>query len=371
MTIRLPLEGVRVLDASRVLAGPFCTMLLSDLGAEIVKVEDPERGDETRNYQPMIGKESSYFLSVNRNKDVVFLNLKDEADRQRLYSLVKKSDVFIHNFLPGVEEKLGVRYVTIRSKNRKILYVTISGYGRIGRRSDLPGYDILMQGESGLMSVTGRDEKNLARVGNSTVDIYAGYLCATTILAYLLSGSLSKRRRSVKLDIPLIGSALYSMPFLFGSFAATGKDPKPIGTAHPGIVPYQPFETKDRTIMIAVANNNHWEKFCNAIGRKDLLRDKRFLTNELRVENREQLIPILKTVMMKRGMEQWLRLFRKTSVPAAPINKISDVMRDEEIARFVDRKRVRGKRMLFPKLPVTVNEEMIYSYRKDPPEFRK
>jgi crotonobetainyl-CoA:carnitine CoA-transferase CaiB-like acyl-CoA transferase len=368
---RLPLKGVRILDASRVLAGPFCTMLLSDLGAEIVKVEDPKRGDETRNYQPMIGNESSYFLSVNRNKDVVFLNLKDEEDRQRLYYLAKKSDVFIHNFLPSVEEKLGVEFETIRSKNRKILYVTISGYGRTGKRSNLPGYDILMQGESGLMSVTGRDEENLARVGNSTVDIYAGYLCATTILAYLLSGSLRNQRRSVKLDIPLIGSAFYSMPFLFGSFAATGKDPKPIGTAHPGIVPYQPFKTKDRTIMIAVANNNHWQRFCKAIGRNDLLGDKRFLTNELRVKNREQLIPILITVMMQKSTEQWLRLFRRTSVPAAPINKISDVMRDREIAGFIDKKRVRGNRMLFPKLPVTVNEEIIYSYRKDPPEFRK
>lgn len=371
MTGKLPLKGVRVLDASRVLAGPFCTMLLSDLGAEITRVEDPERGDETRNYQPMIGNESSYYLSVNRNKEAVFLNLKDEGDRQKLYSLAKKSDVFIHNFLPSVEEKLGVGYATIRSKNRRIVYVTISGYGRSGKRSNLPGYDILMQGESGLMSATGRDEGNLARVGNSTVDIYAGYLCATTILAYLLSASLNGQKRGVKLDIPLIGSVLYSMPFLFGSFAATGVDPKPIGTAHPGIVPYQPFETKDRTIMIAVANNNHWQKFCRAIGRNYLLEDKRFLTNELRVRNREQLIPILTEIMKQKDTKQWLKLFRKMSVPAAPINKLSDVMKDAEIARFIDKKLVRGKKMLFPKLPITANEEMIYSYRKDPPPFLK
>jgi crotonobetainyl-CoA:carnitine CoA-transferase CaiB-like acyl-CoA transferase len=367
---KLPLEGIRILDASRVLAGPFCTMLLSDLGAEVTKVEDPEKGDETRNYQPMIGDESSYFLSINRNKDVVFLNLKDEADRKTLYSLAKKSDVFIHNFLPGVEEKLGVGYDAISSKNGRIVYVTISGYGRTGRRSNLPGYDILMQGESGLMSVTGLDEENLARIGNSTVDIYAGYLCATAILAYLYSRSLRKQK-SVKLDIPLIGSVLYSMPFLFGYFAATGKDPKPLGTAHPGIVPYQPFKTKDGTIMIAVANNNHWQKFCNTIGRVDLLEDKRFSTNELRVRNREQLIPILKNVIVQKSTGQWLKLFRKTSVPAAPINRVSDVMKDGELARFIDKKSVRGKKMLFPKLPVTVNEEMIYSYRRDPPEFRK
>ncbi len=366
---KLPLEGIRVLDASRVLAGPFCTMLLSDLGAKIIKVEDPIQGDETRNYRPMIGNESSYFLSVNRNKDVVFLNLKDEADKQKLYALVKESDVFVHNFLPKVEEKLGVVYETINSINKRILYVTISGYGRISKRFELPGYDILMQGESGLMSVTGKDEDSLSRVGNSTVDIYAGYLCATTILAYLFSNSSHKRREGMRLDIPLIGSVLYSMPFLFGSFAATGRDPRPLGTAHPGIVPYQSFKTRDRKIMIAVANNNHWQKFCKTIKREDLLKDERFLTNEMRVRNREQLIPILENILKSKSSKQWLQIFRKSTVPAAPINKISDVLKDRELVKYIDKKKVRGKTMLFPKLPVTSNRTLIYSYRKDPPGF--
>jgi crotonobetainyl-CoA:carnitine CoA-transferase CaiB-like acyl-CoA transferase len=268
-----------------------------------------------------------------------------------------------------VEEKLGVGYETINSINKRILYVTISGYGRISKRSELPGYDILMQGESGLMSVTGKDEDSLSRVGNSTVDIYAGYLCATTILAYLFSNSSHKRREGMRLDIPLIGSVLYSMPFLFGSFAATGRDPRPLGTAHPGIVPYQPFETRDRKIMIAVANNNHWQKFCKTIKREDLLKDERFLTNEMRVSNRDQLIPILETIMKSKSSKQWLRIFRKSTVPAAPINKISDVLKDRELVKYIDKKKVRGKTMLFPKLPVTSNRTLIYSYRKDPPGF--
>lgn len=366
---KLPLSGITILDASRVLAGPFCTMLLSDLGARVIKVEDPRKGDETRKYQPMIGKESSYFLSVNRNKEVAFLDLSLKAGRERLYALTKKSDIFVHNFLPVVENKLGVTYEKIKSVNDGILYVTISGYGRNSKRSDRPGYDILMQGESGLMSVTGKDEKHFARVGNSTVDIYAGYLCATTILAYLFANSKLKKRKSVALDVPLMGSVLYSMPYLFGSFAATGRDPVPFGTAHPGIVPYQEFRTKDKNIMVAVANDNHWKKFCIAIQREELLNDRRFDTNESRVKNRKALIPKLDKIMKQKSAKEWLKLFRRTSVPAAPINRLSNVLNDNELAGFVDKRIVRGNRMLFPKLPITANKKSVYSYENDPPEF--
>lgn len=366
---RLPLSGMTILDASRVLAGPFCTMLLSDLGAKVIKVEDPVKGDETRKYQPVVGNESSYFLSVNRNKEAVFLNLADDKGRENLYSLVKKSDVFLHNFLPHVEKKLGVTYKEIKSVNDRILYVTISGYGRNGKKSELPGYDILMQGESGLLSVTGKDEENLARVGNSTVDIYAGYLCAATILSYMLSNSRHKKWKSVKLDIPLIGSAFYSMPYLFGSYAATGRNPVPFGTAHPGIVPYQLFKTADGRIMIAVANNNHWEKFCKVVHREDLLKVEKFISNEMRVRNREILVPLLEAIVEKKSTREWLRLFRKNSIPASPINRISDVLKDSELTKFVDKRRIRGKKMLFPKLPVTDGDKMIYSYGEDPPAF--
>lgn len=366
---RLPLEGVKVLDLSRVLAGPFCTMLLSDLGAKVIKVEDPVKGDETRKYGPMIGNESSYFLSVNRNKEVVFLNLAVKEGREKLYSLVKRSNVFLHNFLPQVEEKLGVTYKDIRSINDSILYVTISAYGKSGRRSEFPGYDILMQGESGLLSVTGKDEDNLSRVGNSTVDIYAGYLCAITILSYMYSNLATGRRKSVKLDIPLIGSALYSMPFLYGAYAATGKDPVPTGISHPGIVPYQVFNTTDGKMILAVANNNHWEKLCKTIHREDLLKDGRFISNEERVANREILIPIMEEIMKKKSTNEWLSLFKKTLIPAAPINRISDVLKDSELTKFIDKRKVRGKNMLLTKLPITEDEKMIYSYRKDPPAF--
>ncbi|MEM3192631.1 MAG: CoA transferase [Candidatus Parvarchaeota archaeon] len=366
---RLPLEGVRVLDASRVLAGPFCTMLLSDLGAEIIKVEDPARGDETRNYQPMIGNESSYFLSINRNKESIFLDLNSDAGRKRLYSLVKKSDVFLHNFLPRVEKKLGVTYEKIRSQNNGILYVTISAYGGNSTRADLPGYDILMQGESGLMSVTGCDENTLARIGNSTVDIYTGYLAATVILAYLLANSRRKQRKSVKLNIPLFGSAVYSMPFLFSSFAATGRDPIPLGTAHPGIVPYQSFATSDGRIIIAVANNNHWEKFCRVTNMEELLQDERFSSNELRVKNRDILIPIIGETIKTKKTAEWLSIFRQNSVPAAPINKISDVLKDKELKEYIDTRKVRGKEMYFPKFPLLANNKPVYAYKKDPPKF--
>ncbi len=368
-TSRLPLSGITVLDASRVLAGPFCTMLLSDLGARVIKIEDPWSGDETRKYQPMIGNESSYFLSVNRNKESVFLDLTEKNAREKLLSLVKKSDVFVHNFLPRVEKKLGVTFKEIKGANERILYVTISTYGRKSRRSNLPGYDILMQGESGLLSVTGKDEDTLARVGNSTVDIYAGYSCATAILSYLFYNSTLKRKRSFRLDIPLIGSAIYSMPYLLGSFAATGKDPVPLGIAHPGIVPYQAFDTKDGKIIIAIANNNHWEKFCRAIHRDGLLIDKRFRSNEERVMNRKTLIPLLAKIMKGKRTKEWLTLFRRKSIPAAPINKISDILRDHELAKFIDKQNVRSKNMLFSKLPITENNRMIYSYRKDPPVF--
>ncbi|MCL4333458.1 MAG: CoA transferase [Candidatus Thermoplasmatota archaeon] len=369
--VNLPLEGVKILDASRVLAGPFCSMLLSDLGAEVIRVEDREKGDETRYYQPLIGRESSYYLSINRNKKVLFLNLKERNGRERLYSLIRKSDVFIHNFLPRVEEELGVGYDTIRSKNGKIIYVTISGYGREGKRASLPGYDILMQGESGLMSVTGMDENNLARIGNSTVDIYTAYLCATTILAYLYSSAKRGERGGTRVDIPLIGSAIYSMPFLFGYLAATGENPKPAGTAHPGIVPYQPFDTKDRKLIIAVANNNQWGRFCAAINRPDLVNDERFRTNEQRVKHRDELIPLLEQIMIQKRASQWIRIFNGRSIPVAPINRLTDVMNEMSLSSFIERRNVRGKEMLFTKFPASIDGKRIQSFRRNPPTHRK
>ncbi len=367
---KLPLEGIMIVDASRVLAGPFCSMILSDLGARIVKIEDPAQGDETRAYGPMIGGESSYFLSINRNKEVAFLDLKSRDGKEELYKLVAKADVFLHNFLPRVERELGVTYDLTRKVNPGIIYVTISGYGREGPRSDLPGYDIMMQAESGLMSVTGQDRENVARVGNSTVDIYAGYLAAVSILAHILEHRRNGKKKAVNLDISLIGSAIYSMPFLFGAFSATGKDPVPYGTAHPGIVPYQLFRTKDGSIMIAVANNNHWSRFCRSIGREDLLRESRFRTNEFRVKNRKLLVPQLEEAIAAKTTDQWLGVFRNSSVPASPVNRISDVLKERDFGDLILRKKVRGMKMLFTNFPALSDGKMVRSYRSDPPPFR-
>lgn len=364
----LPLEGIKIVDASRVLAGPFCTTVLSDLGASIIKIEDPLNGDETRHYGPFIDGVSSYFMSVNRNKTGVRLDLKNPEDRKRLYKLVRESHVFIHNFTPETEEKLGVGFDELKKHNGNLIYISISGYGREGPSAGLPAYDIVIQAESGLMSVTGCDENSVVRVGNSTSDIYAGYQCAISALSYLLVNR-NGGKDAVHIDISLLDSTLYSMTYLIPYFSAENKSPKALGISHPGIVPYQRFRTTDDDIIIAVANDRQWSKFSRLFDLDSEENKRLFSKNEDRVRNREILVKLIQSRIINLPSNQILDLLKSNGVPAGRINNIEKMIMDPQVKhqKSVMKVSIGEREVAFASFPPIVNGQRLNFYRKPPP----
>ncbi len=363
------LKDVKIIDASRVFAGPFSTMILSDLGAEVIKIENPDGGDETRAYQPLINKTSSYFVSINRNKSSLCLNLKNEGDKKKLFELVKDAEVFIHNFKNSTINSFGIGFDKLKEINNKIIYVTISTYGDNTSRFEEPGYDIIMQGETGLLSVTGTSKDQYCRVGNSTVDVYTGYIAAIMIASALFKKSVDPTFDGVHINVPLFNAGIYSMTYLFGYYSALDQDPQPSGVTHPGIVPYQKFDTEDEPIIIAIANENLWNKFCRVIQKEELIADTKFKNNEYRVKNRNILIPILQDVLIKKKSSEWVKIFKEKGIPVSKINKISDIVHSEFVNSYggLFEKEIDGKKFYFPAFPATVNKEFLNFYRKDPP----
>ena len=363
-----PLEGVKVLDLSRVLAGPFCSLILSDLGASVIKIEDPKNGDETRGYGPFVDNMSTYFASVNRNKTSVKINLKDPEDRENFYALVKNSDVLIHNFTPETEKKLGVEFETLRKINDRLIYISISGYGRDGPYGGLPAYDIVIQAESGLMSVTGCDENNVTRVGNSTADIYAGYQCAIAAVSYLFASERNEPI-AVNIDVSLLESTLYSMTYLIPFYSAENKSPKAIGISHPGIVPYQKFKTSDHDIVIAVANDGQWAKLVKILKLESIDGIEEFSSNKERVKNREKVTEIVQSAIIDKKYSDLLEILRSNGIAAGGINNIEETLNDPQVIhrRSVIEKNIRGKEIHFASFPLIINGRRLPFYRKDPP----
>ena len=300
-----PLRGVRIVDLSRVLAGPFCTMILGDLGAEIIKVEIPGQGDDTRQWgPPFIGGESAYFLSVNRNKKSITLNLKNSKARQIIRELVKLSDVFVENFRPGVTKELGVDYETLKLVNPRLVYCSISGFGQEGPYRDRPAYDIVMQAMGGFMGITGTPEGEPVRIGMAITDLCAGLYATVAILSALIRCG----KTGQFIDIALFDSTISLMTYMAGYYFASGSIPARMGSAHPTIVPYQAFGTKDRRhVIVAVGNDKLWHLFCDAMGLGDLKEDARFARNADRVGNREELIEKLNSVFLSRNRDEWVR----------------------------------------------------------------
>ena len=326
-----PLGGIRVLDASRVLTGPFATMTLGDLGAEIIKIETPNAGDDTRQWgPPFIAGESAYFLSINRNKKSLTLNLNTEQGRNIFYDLAAKCDVLIENFRPGVTEKLQIDYETVSKKNPKLIYCSITGYGADGPYRDWPAYDIVVQGMGGIMGVTGEADRPPVRIGVAISDIGAGMYACIAILA-----ALAARERTGKgqlIDISLLDSTISWMTYMAGHFFATGHTPKRMGSAHPTIVPYQCFKTKDEEfITIAIGNDKLFRNFSDAIGMKELADDPKFVSNPLRVANRAQLIPLLERRMQERTRREWLQVLAGAGLPAGAVYSIGDVFSDPQV----------------------------------------
>ncbi len=318
-----PLSGIRVLDLSRVLAGPYCTMVLGDLGADVIKVEPPE-GDETRGWGPPFAEgESAYYLCVNRNKRDIVINLKTEEGRAILPELMKQSDVLVENFRPGTLARFGLDYESARSLNPRLVYCSITGFGQTGPMRDRPGYDFMIQALGGLMSITGEPEGEPMKTGVAVVDLFAGQNAVIAILAALQARE--KTGEGQFLDISLFDSQLGWLANVASNFLISGKQPKRYGNAHANIVPYQSFQADDGWFAIAVGNDKQFERLCAVIGQPELFSDVRFTTNSARVLNREELISLLKSIFAKRSVSEWLIILEQAEIPCGPINNFEQV----------------------------------------------
>jgi len=321
-----PLSGTKVLDLSQVLTGPYCTQILGDLGADVIKVEPPG-GDGTRKWgPPFIGGESAYFLSVNRNKRSIVIDLKAGNDARRiLRRIAKKADVMIENFRPGVASELGIPYRLMKRINPRLIYCSISGYGQTGPLKHKPGYDIAAFAASGIMSITGEKNSSPMKVGVPVADIGAGMFAAIGIVSSLYERQ-NMNGMGRYIDISMFDSMLSWLTFQAGSYFATGENPIPLGSAHPIIAPYQAFKAKDRFFILAIGNDNQWKRACQAIDSEDLAKDGRFETNSKRRTNREDLVHILEKRLSKQKADYWLRKFEFAGVPCSPINSVSEAL---------------------------------------------
>lgn len=317
------LRGVRVLDLSHTLAGPFATMILADLGAEVIKVESPQ-GDETRTWAPFVNGESAYYISINRGKRSIAINLKDERGRKIVYELSKRSQILIENFRPGVAEKLGVNYEEILKVNPEIIYISIKGFRRGSIYENKTAYDIIIQAMSGLMATTGEEERSPVRVSFALFDVMTGMVAVIYALAALISNT-----KPVKIEIPMFDVAVFSMCYVPMIYLLTGRRVKRMGSGHPSIVPYQALQDKDgKWFIVAAANDRLWESLCRVLGRPDLAEDPRFKTNADRVANREALVKILQEIFQGNTREYWIKLLEEGGVPVAPVYEIDEVFND-------------------------------------------
>jgi len=320
-----PLAGVRVVDLSRVLAGPYATMTLADLGADVVKIEHPAGGDETRAWgPPFAGGESAYFLSVNRSKRSVALDLKDPEGRELALELCARAEVVIENFRPGSAARLGLDYEAVRQLRPDVVYCTISGFG-LREPTDRAGYDFTVQAESGLMAITGELNGEPMKFGVAIVDILTGLNAVTAILAALHRRDLTGEGDLV--EVSLLDSAFAALVNVGANALLTGEEPQRYGNAHPSIVPYQPFRAVDGWIAVAAANDGLYARLCTAIERPDLAADERYATNEARVLNREPLIAELEAVFVGRSADEWERLLLAAGVPAGKIRGVGEALR--------------------------------------------
>ena len=324
-----PLDGIRVLDLTRVLAGPFCSMILADMGAEVIKIEEPGKGDDTRSWPPFVGGEATYFLSVNRNKKSVTLNLKAPAARKIFTDLVKKSDVVLENFRPGTMEKLGIGYATLSKLNPKLIYCAVSGFGESGPDAGRAGYDLVVQAESGVMDITGFADGPPVKMGTSIADLVAGMSAAHGVSLALLARVKTKRGQKVELGMLDAMAAL--LTYQAGIYWGTGRTPARRGNEHPSIVPYEVFKAADAYLTLGVANNSLWERCCTAMARADLVKDSRFATESARVENRATLVPLLNEILGERSADEWMKRFEAAGVPAGRIRTVPEVCESEHL----------------------------------------
>ena len=320
------LNGLTVIDLSRILSGPFATMYLADMGANVIKVEPPT-GDDTRTWgPPFLNTESAYFLSVNRNKRSIVLDLKSDVGKRALRRLVQQADVVVENFRPGTLERLGFGYETLKSLNPRVILASISGFGQTGPYRDEPGYDLIAQGMGGLMSVTGETNGPPVKGGFSLADVGTGMWAVTGILTALIERE--KTGQGQWIDVSLLETMISWQTYIAGNYFANGQVPQAMGSAHPNICPYQAFPAANGYFNLAVGNDKLWKIMCLAIGKPEWAEDGRFVTNPNRVKNRGELVGLLESEFKEQTVEAWVSLFRSYKIPCGPIYQVSELFRD-------------------------------------------
>lgn len=325
------LQGVRVIDLTRILAGPFCTMIMGDLGADVLKIEIPGRGDDTRQWGPPFaeGGESAYFISANRNKRSMTLNLKSDKGLEILKRLIAEGDVLVENFRVGTLERMGLNHESLQSIKPGLIYCTITGYGYSGPYRDRPGYDFMAQALAGFMSVTGPEDGEPTRAGIAIADLSAGIFASNAILAALFHRERSGEGQ--RIDISLLESQVALMSYVASNYLISGENPVRYGNAHPNIVPYQSFKAKDGYFAFAAGNDLQWQRFCQIIDHPEWAIDERFVSNPRRNENRGTLIELLSDVFSERPIAEWLQICEDADISAARINDLAQVFRDPQI----------------------------------------
>jgi formyl-CoA transferase len=325
-----PLGGIRVLDLSRILAGPYCTMILGDLGAEVIKVERPDTGDDTRTWgPPFAGGESAYYLCCNRNKKSITVDLKNPSGVELVKDLAKASDILVENFTPGLMKRFGLDYDALKELNPRLIYASITAYGQDGPYRDRPGYDMVLSAVGGLMGITGERGGDPVKVGVAITDVVTGVYASGSIMAALLSRDRTGKGQYI--DISLLDTQVACLANIASNYLVAGQEAQRWGTAHESILPYQVFRTADRPIAIAVANQKLWVSFCKLVGKEEWIDDPRFESNPKRVENREALIPLVSEIMQKKTCDEWMDLFVKSSIPCGPVNTMQSLFDDPQV----------------------------------------
>jgi len=326
-----PLAGINVLEISHILSGPFCTMLLADLGANVIKVERPNLGDEARRLGPQVDTDSAYFMSVNRGKKSLTIDLSQREGQRLAGELCKRVDVLVENFVPGTMQRLGLEYERVNALNPRLVYASISGFGQNGPYAHYPALDVIVQAMGGMMSLTGEPNGRPLRPGASLGDSVAGLFAALAIVVALLEREHTGKGRYI--DISMLDCQVTIMENAFSRYFATGKVPGPLGSRHPAAVPFQSFETRDGHIVVALISDRvePWNRFCTAIGHPDLASDPRFSDAQARVRNYAALVPLIEEAIRKKTSREWLDEFSRLEIPCGPVNTIDAVAKDPQV----------------------------------------
>jgi CoA:oxalate CoA-transferase len=352
------LEGIRVLDLTRVLAGPYASMVLGDLGADVIKIETPHGGDDSRGFGPFLNGESVYFISINRNKRSLSLNLKTETGKEVFRKLVQNADIILENFRPGTMERLGLGYDELTKINPRIIYAASSGFGHTGPFSNRAAYDLIVQGMGGIMSLTGAEEDEIpTRVGASIGDITAGLFTTIGILAALHHRTITGYGQ--KVDVAMLDCQVAILENAIARYAVTGKSPKATGNRHPSITPFAVFKASDGYVVIAAGNDQLWRKWCAVVERPELANDERFVTNSARTDNWTELEPIMQQIVEMKTVGEWLVILEEAGIPASPINDVEKVVQHPQVlARdmIVHQEHPVAGHVMMPGIPIKLSD---------------